>query len=1049
MRLRNFILALFTCLFALHVSAVTSVTSPLTLGPDLAQSDPVGWVAEGWRVANPDAQAAVVDAEGAVGFAVTRPNSAMAWTLSTEPIWTRPFGAIAISYVVDGEPAADGGPLFELFDGSTGPITPGATNSENPLASGGRHAFGELNSGLHVEVIDLSTVENLDRVAEITLTLRSGAAPVSLRLNQFAFLAAPADPVAAPQGRAVLEVLPDGAIALALPEKGQPLAEVLTAFGLPVDTLQSGSMALQDTPFQLTAEAGVTSLSTGGAIELSVGASGARLALLCAARLWGTGEGWYSAGVYTPRSHAAVAHAFRVSLHYEDGATAVAQPVSVDDATLGLAAGLEVYTVPVDPTKVLARATVIEEMSYGQFALMAATLLPENGAPATEAAPVAIASAAMPQGTVAEGDILLETPNLRLVLGRDAILRSFQVGPERRELVTTPFEFVTIMEPDGAAYPLAFASATPGAEPKRLAVAWSIDGGRGTLELDLEVRPDGGLVCTPHLTNTGADTWSPWAIAPRMTGVQLSRGGDTAYILGARSALQDSAPIDMAEVYGGHFPLQFMDSYDGTHGGGLALMVLDDTLTRKLFEFKKGDDGLTTMTTSYRNLTIAPGERRSLPSTLLLPHEGDWRGPFAEYRAWVRERFPRARPNGMADLFYCRRDYPLGGTTYLFDPATKSYSIDRLISESRWAFGGVDMIDISGWAYNEQVGRVGTYQKNDLGGLETLASGIASSQAKGVQVGLYFEGYLLDKRAERAAEGLAEWRLIREGNQPAWWGGEMEFFCCPGAKGWQEALAADVAAVASATKADAVYLDQLGICGTDKECWDARHGHPVPSNPIVEEIALIRRVREALDAVRPECAIYIEHIPADAMTPYIDGAFNMGMKHTRHALGPTKLPLHRYLHPEVPIFEMVAHGIRPMPAEEDDLKLSFFHGMGLWLKGKGASWYSDGFRRLAPAYHQVLNDYAPYFRSPDVRPQVDTLQPGLYANQFDRDGSTVYTLYNATPETISGPVLPVEGAKEGRELLDISPFGVKLDIASGQITGTIPPHGVTVVWVGR
>ena len=405
----------------------------------------------------------------------------------------------------------------------------------------------------------------------------------------------------------------------------------------------------------------------------------------------------------------------------------------------------------------------------------------------------------------------------------------------------------------------------------------------------------------------------------------------------------------------------------------------------------------------------------------------------------------------MDDVFYCRRDYPLGGTSYLFDVDKPGYSFDTLIAESTWAFGGVDMIDISGWAYNEEVGRVGTYLENDLGGLDALAKGVWASHNKKVQVGLYFEGYLLDKRAARAEEGLADWQLIREGDKPAWWPSEMEFFCCPGAAGWQDALAGDIAAVAAKTKADAVYVDQLGICGTDKECWSPRHGHAVPSNPIETEIALLQRIRTELDKVRPQCAIYIEHIPCDAMVPYIDGAFNLGMKHKKHPLGPTKLPLHRYLHPDVPVFEMVAHGIRPIPAEEDDLKLAFFHGMGLWLKGRGASWYSEGFREKAAAFYPIYQKFGAYFRSPDAEPRVDTLQAGVYANRFPHDGNVIYTIYNANSTTVTGPLLALPEGEGGgiTSLVEGGDLSLDADDAGMVLVGSIPPEGVAGVFVQR
>lgn len=162
----------------------------LTHSTDFARVDPSSWVVEGWRVPNPDQLAVAVKTEdgAGIGLAVVTPNSAMAWTMTFEPIWTEPFSTLALSYFVDGVPA-EGGAFIELFDGSTGPITPGATNTENPLASGGRVSCGSLTPGLHVELVDLSAVEKLDRVAEITITVRSGAEPVAVRLNQIAFFA--------------------------------------------------------------------------------------------------------------------------------------------------------------------------------------------------------------------------------------------------------------------------------------------------------------------------------------------------------------------------------------------------------------------------------------------------------------------------------------------------------------------------------------------------------------------------------------------------------------------------------------------------------------------------------------------------------------------------------------------------------------------------------------------------------------------------------------------------------------------------------------------
>jgi len=1042
--MRSITLLVFLCAPILSAAAQDQL---LTHSTDFARLPQSEWRAEPWRVNNPDPGATIVAVDGVLAFVVTEPDSAMAWTLTIEPVWTAPFATLAAAYFVEGGAPSDGGPPFELFDGSTGPITPGATNTENPLASGGRLACGSFAPGLHLETIDLAAVENLDRVAEITITVRSGDEPVVLRLNQLAFLADPAaESVDLPpwQPRSA-----DGEVhtVLALPREGRVHTEALSQMlGLEAAWLRAGRVHFDELPYQLDGYGVATPLNAPGNITLDARGSGNTLAFLCAGRIWGSGEGWY-AGSPPGRQQADGAGQFLATLQYEDGTVTQAIPQRTDKDRPGLWPSVGAYTVALDPGRTLVSVSLEEGMSFGQVVLLAASRLDRPDVAAVASPGEVAREPDTRDGALPEDVLILEGDSMRLALDRQGMVHSMQLGEGRHEIVEIPFPLLTLSDLEGNALPLSFVEVLRVPTRDRMVILWNVGKGGWQCELSLKLERDGGLACTATLGNLGDDGWDLAAVLPRLTGLNISRGGASAYVLGGRSAILDSAPVDMAAIYGGQYPNQFMDLYDGERGGGLACIVRDETLARKWFEFKLDEAGRAIMAVSYRRLHVAPGERLRLPTAALLPHEGDWRAPFQNYRAWVRRAFPRMRDNAMDDIFYCRRDYPLGGTSYLYDAGAPGYSFEKLISESRWAFGGVDMIDISGWAYNEAVGRVGTYRENDLGGLDALARGVWTSHNRKVKVGLYFEGYLLDRRARNAATSLAEWQLIREGGQPAWWPGDMEFFVCPGAPGWQETLARDIAAVAEKTRADAVYVDQLGIADVGKECWAAHHGHPVPSNPIATEIELLKRIRAELDTVRPACAIYIEHIPCDAMTPYIDGAFNLGMKHTRHPQGPTKLPLHRYLHPEVPVFEMVAHGIRPIPAEEDDLKLAFFHGMGLWLKGKGASWYSAGFREQAAALYPIYTKFGAHFRSPDAEPHVDTLQGGVYANRFPHGGDVLYTLYNANATTVTGPLLTLpEG--DGQSITSlVEGATLTLDIAGGEtvLTGSIPPHGVAGV----
>ncbi|MCL4216486.1 MAG: hypothetical protein KJ052_05720, partial [Candidatus Hydrogenedentes bacterium] len=406
----------------------------------------------------------------------------------------------------------------------------------------------------------------------------------------------------------------------------------------------------------------------------------------------------------------------------------------------------------------------------------------------------------------------------------------------------------------------------------------------------------------------------------------------------------------------------------------------------------------------YPHVLLAPSDSLGLPATSVSPHHGDWHATFNHYRAWANTAFPEGNSDRMASLYYCRRDYPLGGTDYLYDRRAGHYSFDQLIEESVRAFGDIDMVDISGWAYNEEIGRVGTYLENDLGGLTALKDGIVAAHAQGVQVGLYFEGYLVDRRSTWAEAGLPAWQIIRQDGTGVWWSAEMEFFCCPGVKAWREEFTDAVVTVAETTRADAVYVDQFGICDAGKECWATDHGHAVPSNPLREETEFLRLLREKLDARGLNTAIYIEHVPCDAMVELVDGVFNAAALGVDATHGTALLPLHRFVFPQLSTFQMPAHGIRPMPAPADEIHRAFFYGLGLWLKGRGDSWFDANFRAASKTYAPLYERLSDVLSYGEAEPLLPTLMNGVVANTYRTDDTLLVTLYNTRPDTVSGPV---------------------------------------------
>ena len=64
-------------------------------------------------------------------------NTTVSWELITEPVWVNRFPLVHMRYRARGLMNTKQTPLVAIFPGSTGPVTPGAANVENPLARAG------------------------------------------------------------------------------------------------------------------------------------------------------------------------------------------------------------------------------------------------------------------------------------------------------------------------------------------------------------------------------------------------------------------------------------------------------------------------------------------------------------------------------------------------------------------------------------------------------------------------------------------------------------------------------------------------------------------------------------------------------------------------------------------------------------------------------------------------------------------------------------------------------------------------------------------------
>ena len=1041
-----------------------------------------GWLREPWQVADPDPQSfSRFSAEGGV-FSVPSPGCAMAWTRTTCPVWVGDFPYLEIEYEVSGTPNATSG-LLLLSDGSTGPVTPGALNPENPLASGTQTRLGSATSGHHLVVFDLRDEFGSDRVARITILLENGDESSRLTLRRLAFWAS--DPsqeaqktVSIQSDRTLFDFDDSSAAAVdgkwepvQLPSHGRISAEWLDrAFGCETDWTTEAAVQMSGVPFVLSGsqdDALATSIQEEATIEVQGSWEGSELALLLGTRRFGSDRPWYSKGSPDSRQPLQSPHQTAIRLAYGDGTQRTFFPWSVARHSWVVDSTPQAYLVPLDPGKRLIRFSVEDKMDFGQVFLLAASVnasKPAFPTPSDEVTDRLIPSVqkvnAIPTRVERTDDrLVVENGGLRLSarIGSGLNVASLHLQSLDREILAggRPTPLLRVENDKGNPLPLVLKHCSDSRSESKsvLDLQWSAPQSL-TLHLQIVFSDTGEIRLAPSLSNAGEENRTVALACPNLENCRIAPDmEDSYYLLGTRSTVLSNAQTTVDEPYGGAYPLQFMDLHAHPHGGGLAIVVEDENLIPKRFCLNQSSEG-TDLCIRFPEVVVAPGAKVVLPTVALHPHTGDWHAGFEFYREWVRSCMKSGAPARMQDLFYCRRDYPLGGTGYLFDVRKGGYEPDRLIDESQQSLGGIDMIDISGWAYNEQTGRVGDYRTNDLGGLAGLRRAIEESHARGIKVGLYFEGYLLDRRCVLAKRALPNWQLVGKDGKGKWWSGEMEFFTCPGVEPWREALSEMVADVAHETGADAVYLDQIGFSDSGKSCWSPDHGHPVPSNPMVEERRMIEAVRAKLDERTPGVAIYTEQIPCDGLIRYIDGAFNYGMSRphsVRTDNHPTKLSLHRFVFPEIASIEMIGHGIRPIPVEVDDLHRCFFQGLPVWLKGRGDSWFSSQFRELSKRIHPILRNYEDLFRSPNCTPLIPTLRSGLYANRFDSESheQTLITFYNARMSDLSGDLIALDLPEEAeiRPLLMDQPVKSRREGESTTLQGSIEPHSSAAILI--
>ncbi|HEX5283455.1 MAG TPA: DUF6259 domain-containing protein [Bryocella sp.] len=471
---------------------------------------------------------------------------------------------------------------------------------------------------------------------------------------------------------------------------------------------------------------------------------------------------------------------------------------------------------------------------------------------------------------------------------------------------------------------------------------------------------------------------------------------DVSYLFPQKLATISSAEQALSADYGPNFLLQFTDIFSAQARCGAAVIVEDTSGQPKTFALAKA--GRTILDPTDYVLHIPAHETYALPPVRIVLHNGDWHSGFRAYQEWLATWYKSrsARSAWLQNSFYMRRDYPVGGSGLLFDESHNRYTFGHLIQDGK-AFGGIDFIDISGWALSETHGRVGDYPI-ELGGLENLRSNIADATSEHIPTGLYFEGYLIDKNSDVGRAHGVQWQIVGEDGKGLWWPhGSPEMFVCPRIPDWQRYLSQRMASTAKETGAQAVYLDEFGC--RDRRCNAPDHGHPIGANMIPGEIGMERSVREALDAAgMTSTIVYTECPPVDIAAPFVDGSFTYALPSSTPSAYGIKLNLWRFAFPQVRLWDMVSAGVEPHIVSAEDFRYAFWMGDGVWLKGRSDTWYGQDALSFLRWAHPLLHEHAAAFAGEAV-PLVSSPDSEVLINSFRGGGETVYTFFNGSYAT--------------------------------------------------
>lgn len=533
------------------------------------------------------------------------------------------------------------------------------------------------------------------------------------------------------------------------------------------------------------------------------------------------------------------------------------------------------------------------------------------------------------------------------------------------------------------------------------------------LAATVECTPGDGhqLLLRMKLTNEGKAATNATLRFPMLAGLRLGSAADTWYLCGKRGGLVHWANVSLREPLGERHPLQMDGFFNPASGLALACLTHDTAAQHHFIHFAKTDQG-GQWSAEYVQRDLAPGAAFAATEAALVLRAGGWQAILAAYADWLRSWFKPAAPR--KDWF--EKVFALASGNVHYDayslPADRG-AVRPLVDQMLKYIGRCDYVHLFGWGASKTHGDWGDYDHYDeIGGRSYFRHNIQDIQQRGIAVSLYLDGYLNCDRARSAGAQAREWAMKHADGSPQYVEQYRAFNECPYAQGWQDHLSRAYRRVRDDLGPKILYIDEYGSTDGRWICRAKDHGHNGYEIPYAGEVAMLKRIREA---VGPDVALYTEYPPAEVSRQYLDGSitYQAVWSADQEPLAPHFIDLPRFAFPDFKQFHIIYY-VTTRAGNWWLFKFPFFNGEVYRIGVPGLPGMDEPSRAFLRRAVGIQCDHRQAFASRNVRALVPTEVAGVFANQFATAQEIVWTLYNANGRSVGKPVLRVphvEGAR--------------------------------------